>query len=86
MLYRELDDLQTCLMSTECEVRRLVDELGRGRRQIDPEHLCAIMLQLRSYAIRVYDLARLLESSEESTEVKKTIKRRKRRRTRAYKK
>ena len=86
MLYRELDDLQTCLLSTECEVRRLVDELGRGRRQIDPEHLCAIMLQLRSYAIRVYDLARLLESSEESTEVKKTIKRRKRRRTRAYKK
>ena len=86
MLYRELDDLQTCLMATECEVRRLVDELGRGRRQIDPEHLCAIMLQLRSYEIRVYDLARLLESKEESTEVKKTIKRRKRRRTRAYKK
>ena len=85
MAYRQLDDLQACLMYTESEIRRLVEELGRGKRQIDPEHLCAIMPQLRSYEIRLYDLARLLESSEESTGVKKTIKRRKRR-TRAYKK
>ena len=85
MTSRELDDLQACLMFTESEVRRLSDQLGRGNRWIDPEHLCAIMLQLRSYEARLYDLARLLESSEESMRVKKTIKRRKRR-PRAYKK
>ena len=82
---RQLENLQACLMYTESEVRRLLEEVGRGNRRIDPEHLCAIMLQLRSYAIRAYDLARLLESSNESTGVKKTIKRR-RRRIRAYKK
>ena len=85
MASRELDDLQSCLLYTESEVRRLMDEIGRGKWRIDPEHLGAIMLQLRSYAIRVYDLARLLEQSEESAGVKKTIKWRKRR-TRAYKK
>ena len=85
MTSRDLDELQACLLFTESEVRRLTEQLGRGKRQIDPEHLCAIILQLQSYEIRLYDLARLLESREESTEVKKTIKRR-RRRTRAYKK
>ena len=86
MLYRELDDMQSCMLFTESEVRRVLEKLGRGNRYINPEELGAVMLQLRSYAVRLYDLARLLESNEESTEVKKTIKRRKRRRTRAYKK
>ena len=85
MASRELDDLQACLMFTEAEVRRLLAELGRGTRRIDPEHLGAIVLELRSYEIRVYDLARLLEQSEDSTGIKKTINRRKRRK-RAYKK
>ena len=85
MTSRELDDLQSCVLFTESEVRRLLEQLGRGNRYINPEHLCAIMLQLRSYEVRLYDLARLLESNEESMRVKKTIKRRKRR-PRAYKK
>ena len=85
MTSRALDDLQSRLLHTEWEVRLLVDEIGRGKWRIDPEHLCAVMLQLRSYAVRVYDLARLVEQSEESAGVKKTIKRRKRRK-RAYKK
>ena len=75
-----------CMLFTESEVRRITDQLGRGNRYINPEELCAIMLQLRSYAVRLYDLARVLESNEESLPVKKTIKRRKRRRMRAYKK
>ena len=86
MLYRELDNLQSCMLFTESEVRRVLDQLGRGNRYINPEELGAVMLQLRSYSVRLYDLARLLESNEKSTEVKKTIKRRKHRRTRAYKK
>ena len=85
MASQELDDLQACLMFTESEVRRLLEEIGRGNRRIDPEHASAIMLQLRSYEARLYDLASLLESSDEFTEVKKTTKRRKRRK-RAYKK
>ena len=85
MASRELDKLQASLMHTEWEVRRLVEELGRGHWRIDPEHLCAIMVQLRSYQVRVYDLARLLEPSAGSIEVKKHKKRRKHR-PRAYKK
>ena len=85
MTSQELDDLQACLLFTESEVRRLLEQLGRGNRRTDPEHLSAIMLQLRSYGIRLYDLARFLESREESARVKKTSKRRKRG-TRAYKK
>ena len=85
MASRQLDALQESLMHTELEVRRLVEELGRGKRRLDPEHLCAIMVQLRSYQVRVFDLARLLEQSPGSAEVKKTIERRKRRK-RAYKK
>ena len=85
MTSRDLDDLQSCMLFTESEVRLLTEKLGRGNRYINPEELCAVMLQLRSYAVRLYDLARLLESNEESLQVKKTVKRRKRR-PRAYKK
>ena len=85
MTSRDLDNLQSCMLFTESEVRRVLEQLGRGNRYINPEELCAIMLQLRSYAVRLYDLARLLDSSDESMQVKKTIKRRKRR-PRAYKK
>ena len=84
MASRQLDALQESLMHTEWEVRRLVEELGRGHRRLDPEHLCAIMVQLRSYQVRVYDMARLLEQCPESTVVK-TIRRRKRHK-RSYKK
>ena len=85
MTSRDLDNLQSCMLFTESEVRRISDQLGRGHRYINPEELCAVMLQLRSYAVRLYDLARLLDSSNESVQVKKTIRRRKRR-PRAYKK
>ena len=85
MTSRDLDNLQSCMLFTESEVRRITDQLGRGNRYINPEELCAVMLQLRSYAVRLYDLARVLESNEESQPVKKTIRRRKRR-SRAYKK
>ena len=69
MASRQLDALQESLMHTEWEVRRLVEELGRGNRRLDPEHLCAILVQLRSYQVRVYDLARLLEQGPGSAEV-----------------
>ena len=87
MASRQLDELQSCLMYTEWEVRRLIEELGRGsRRRTDPEHLCAIALQLRSYQVRLYDISTdLLESSSEKSGVKKQTKKRKRRK-RAYKK
>ena len=84
MTSQDLDNLQSCVMFTESEVRRVSEQLGRGK-SINPEELGAVMLQLRSYAVRLYDLARLLESNEESVQVKKTIRRRKRR-PRAYKK
>ena len=85
MTSQDLDNLQSCVMFTESEVRRVSEQLGRGNRYVNPEELGAVMLQLRSYAVRLYDLARLLESNEESVQVKKTIRRRKRR-PRAYKK
>ena len=85
MTSRDLDNMQSCMLFRESEVRRVLEQLGRGNRYINPEELCAVLVQLRSYAVRLYDLARLLESNEESMQVKKTIKRRKRR-PRAYKK
>ena len=87
MASQQLDELQASLMYTEWEVRGLIEQLGNGNcRRMDPEHLCAVAVQLRSYQVRLYDFStNLLESSTESTEGKKPVKRRRRRR-RAYKK
>ena len=74
MTSRDLDNLQSCVLFTESDVRRVSEQLGRGNRYINPEELGAVMLQLRSYAVRLYDLARLLDSSNESIQVKKTIR------------
>ena len=84
MTSRDLDELQSSVMACEMEVQRMIDFTSR-RRCVTPEELGSVALQLRSFQVRIYDIStNLPEPKEESATVKRTIKRR--RKKRSYKK